>query len=81
MQNDKLTEALAVIPVIIMMTLIDVLIASIVSITFFLHLVLVMEISKGVSLGMAILVAIAVLAYIRFQPNMRKYIDTRSRKV
>lgn len=81
MQNDELSKALAVIPVIIMMTLADVLIASTISISAFLQLTLVYGISKGISLGVAVLVAMAVMAYIRFQPNMRRYIDTRSHKI
>ena len=80
MNNDKLSETLAVVPVIIMVTLVDVLIASIVSINTFLHCVLILNLSKPFSLGVAILVAIAVTAYIRLQPKIRKYIDTRSRK-
>lgn len=74
---DKIANALAVIPVIILMTLANVLIALVLSIEASVLLVN-SGVSKGVSLGVAILVAIAVTAYIRFQPNIRRYIDTRS---
>jgi len=74
---DKVANALAVIPVIIMMTLVNVLIALVLSSEVLFYLINA-GVSKGVSLGVAILVAIAVTAYIRFQPNIRRYIDTRS---
>jgi len=75
---DKIATALAVIPVIIMVTLANVLIASVMAGMTFIQLVAVAGWSKNVSLGVAILVAIVVHAYIVFQPKIRKYIDTRS---
>jgi membrane protein YdbS with pleckstrin-like domain len=78
MSNDKLTSALAVIPVILMVTFVNVLIASVMAGITFIQLVAVAGWSKGVSLGVAILIAIAVHAYIAFQPKIRRYIDTRS---
>lgn len=76
--SEKLANALAVIPVIVMITFANVLIASIVSGFIFIQLVAVVGWSKGVSLGVAILVAIAVHAYIVFQPKIRNYISRRS---
>jgi hypothetical protein len=76
---DKVSDALAVIPVIVMVTFANVLIASVMAGVTFIQLVAVAGWSKGVSLGVAILVAIAVHAYIVFQPKIRNYIDTRSR--
>lgn len=75
---DRVSNALAVIPVIVMVTLANVLIASVMAGVTFIQLVAVAGWSKGVSLGVAILVAIAVHAYIVFQPKIRNYIDTRS---
>jgi hypothetical protein len=75
---DKMANALAVIPVIVMVTLVNVLIASVMAGMTFIQLVAVAGWSKGVSLVVAILVAIAVHVYIVLQPKIRNYIDTRS---
>ena len=57
---DRVADALAVIPVILMVTFTNVLIASVMAGVTFIQLVAVAGWSKGVSLGVAILVAIAV---------------------
>jgi membrane protein YdbS with pleckstrin-like domain len=78
MSNEKLANALAVIPVIVMITFANVLIASIVSGFVFIQLVAVVGWSKWASLGVAILIAIAVHGYIVLQPKIRNYISRRS---
>jgi len=75
--SNKLLRLLAVIPVIMMMTFANVIIASVMAGLTFIHLTTEVGLSKGVSLGAAILVAIAVHAYIVYQPKIRNYI-TRS---
>lgn len=75
---DKLAIALQVIPVILLVTLIDVLITSVMAGVTFLQLITVLGWSKGVSLAVAILVAVAVQAYIYFQPKIRNFIKVRS---
>lgn len=72
--GDKLLRLLAVIPVIMMMTFANVLIASVMAGVTFIQLVAVVGLSKGTSLGVAILVAIAVHGYIMLQPKIRNYI-------
>jgi hypothetical protein len=72
--GDKLLRLLAVIPVIMMMTFANVLIASVMAGVTFIQLVAVVGLSKGTSLGVAILVAIAVHSYIMLQPKIRNYI-------
>jgi len=80
MSTEKLARALAVIPVIAMMTFANVLIASVVSGFVFIQLVAVVGWSKEVSLGVAVLVAIAVHVYIMLQPKIRNYISKESKK-
>jgi len=78
MLYDKVANALAVIPVIIMVTLINVLIASVMGMMVFLQLMFVGGLSKAPAEILAILVAIAVYLYIWYQPKIRSYISTRS---
>lgn len=78
MLYDKIANALAVIPVIIMLTLINVLIASVMGMMVFLQLMFVGGLSKAPAEILAILVAIAVYLYIWYQPKIRSYISTRS---
>jgi len=78
MLYDKIANALAVIPVIIMVTLINVLIASVMGMMVFLQLMFVGGLSKAPAEILAILVAIAVYLYIWYQPKIRSYISTRS---
>lgn len=78
MLYDKVANALAVIPVIIMVALINVLIASVMGMMTFLQLMFVGGLSKAPAEILAILVAIAVYLYIWYQPKIRSYISTRS---
>lgn len=78
MLYDKIANALAVIPVIIMVTLINVLIASVMGMMTFLQLMFVGGWTKAPAEILAILVAIAVYLYIWYQPKIRRYISTRS---
>ena len=78
MLYDKIANALAVIPVIIMVTLINVLIASVMGMMTLLQLMFVGGLSKAPAEILAILVAIAVYLYIWYQPKIRSYISTRS---
>lgn len=78
MLYDKIANALAVIPVIIMVTLINVLIASVMGMMVFLQLMFVGGLSKAPAEILAILVAIAAYLYIWYQPKIRSYISTRS---
>ena len=75
---ERMRNSLAVIPVIWMTTIIDTGISSFISISTFLHLVTISGYSKGLSLFIAILLAIAVYIYIVCQPNIRNYIKSRS---
>lgn len=79
MLYDKLANALDIIPVIIGTTLINVLIAFVMGLVTFLQLIAVAGWSKLPSEVTAVLVAVAVLAYIWLQPKIRSYIDSRSR--
>ena len=76
--SDKLVNFLAAVPVIIMTTFANMLIALIVSAVIFLQLVSVYGWNRVVSLVTAILIAIAVHVYIWFQPKIRDYISRRS---
>lgn len=76
---DKVSNALAVIPVIMFITFTNVIIASVMAGVTFIQLVAVLGWSKGLSLVVAILVAAAVHAYIVFQPKIRNYISARSK--
>ena len=76
--RERLSKALAVIPVILMTTIINVLIASTLGIIVFIQLISVAGWGKFSSSGVALLIAIAVQLYIWFQPNIRNYIRVRS---
>lgn len=73
MPNSNLQILLRVIPVIVMWTFANVLIASVLAGVTFIQLVAVLGWSKSISLCVAILVAIAVNAYIMLQPKIRNY--------
>jgi hypothetical protein len=75
---DKLTNMLAVIPVIMMITLTNVIIAATMAGVVFIQLISVAGWGKTLSLVIAILVAIAVHLYIFCQPKIRNYIQVRS---
>jgi hypothetical protein len=75
MLYDRLASALAVIPVIVGVTLINVIIASVMGMVTFLQLLTVAGWSKLASEAVAILVAIAVMGYIWLQPKIRNYIS------
>jgi ABC-type dipeptide/oligopeptide/nickel transport system permease subunit len=77
--HSKLAQALAVIPVILLVTLVNVVIASTLAGITFIQLIAVLGWSKGASLVVAILVAIAVHTYIACQPKIRNYISVRSK--
>lgn len=77
-RNNGLADALAVIPVIIMLVLANTLIASALAGIVFIQLIAVVGWSKGVSLGAAVLVAVVVHLYIYLQPKIRGYISARS---
>jgi membrane protein YdbS with pleckstrin-like domain len=76
--QDSLSKALAVVPVILMTTIINVVLATVMGMVTFMQLLLVYGWSRKSSLVVAILVAIAVHVYIVLQPKIRSYISTRS---
>lgn len=76
--DNKLSNALAAIPVILMMTFANVIIATVMGMVTFMQLFMVYGWTKWSSSLVAILIAIAVHVYIRLQPNIRRYIDRRS---
>lgn len=76
--HKRLANTLAVLPVIILVTFTNVLIASVMAGATFLQLLTVLNWSKSSSLVVAILVAVAVYLYIIFQPKIRNYINVRS---
>lgn len=75
---DPLAKALAVIPVILITTIINVLMSSTLATIAFIQLVSVAQWGKYSSLAVAILIAISVQLYIWFQPNIRNYTRVRS---
>jgi len=77
MLNDKLTHTLAVIPVIFGCVIINTVIASAMGMLIFMQLFSVYGLPKLVSEAVAILVAIAVTAYIWYQPKIRSYIKSK----
>lgn len=77
-RSNGLANALAVIPVIIMLVFANTLIASAIAGVVFIQLVAVIGWSKGASLGAAVLIAVVVHAYIYLQPKIRSYISARS---
>ena len=76
--SEKLHKLLAVVPVIIMWTLANVLIAFVLAMVVGIQLVAVYGWNKPISLCVAVLVAIAVHLYIWGQPKIRRYISARS---
>jgi hypothetical protein len=76
--HEKLSKALAVIPVILMTTILNVIIATVMGMVTFMQLIWVYGWSKWSATTVAILVAIAVHVYIMFQPKIRSYISRRS---
>lgn len=76
--SDKLRDLLAVVPVIMMWTIINVLISFTLAFVVFVQLITVYGWEKRLSMGVAVLVAIAVHLYIWGQPKIRKYISARS---
>jgi hypothetical protein len=76
--SERLQNLLAVVPVIILWTLVNVLISFVLSIVAFIQLVAVYGVDKRVSMGVAVLIAIAVHLYIWGQPKIRRYISARS---
>ena len=77
-RNNGLANALAVIPVIIMLVFANTLIASALAGVVFVQLIAVAGWSKGTSLLAAVLVAVVVHAYIYLQPKIRSYVGARS---
>jgi hypothetical protein len=77
MVHDKLTKALAVIPIIFGIVIINTILASAMGMLTFVQLLSVYGYSKFTSEVVAILVAVAVLAYIWFQPKIRSYIKSK----
>lgn len=77
-RHNGLANALAVIPVIIMLVFANTLIASALAGVVFIQLLAIYGWSKGVSLGAALLIAVVVHAYIYLQPKIRGYISARS---
>jgi DNA integrity scanning protein DisA with diadenylate cyclase activity len=76
--TDKLTRLLVVLPVIISVALTNVVIAFAMAGLVFIQLISVYNWTQMRSLIAAILIAVAVHAYIYFQPNIRRYISARS---
>jgi hypothetical protein len=76
--HERLSKALAVIPVILITTIINVLMSSTLATIAFIQLVSVAQWDKYASLAIAVLIAIAVRVYIWLQPNIRNYIRVRS---
>jgi MFS superfamily sulfate permease-like transporter len=76
--GDRLSNALAAIPVILMTTIANVIIATVMGMVTFMQLFWAYGVSRWPSTIVAVLVAIAVHVYIRLQPNIRNYIDRRS---
>ena len=77
-RNNGLANALAVIPVIVMLVFANTFIASAIAGVIFIQLVAVVGWSKGASLGAAVFIAVAVHAYIYLQPKIWGYISARS---
>lgn len=77
MLYDKLAKALAVIPIIFGMVIINTVLASAMGMITFMQLFAVYGWNKGPSEVVAILVAVAVLAYIWYQPKIRSYIKSK----
>ena len=75
--KDSLSKTLAVVPVILMTTIINVVLATVMGMVTFMQLFLVYGWAKKSSLVVAILVAIAVHVYIMFQPKIRSYISRK----
>ena len=77
MLYDKLAKMMAAIPVIIGMVIINTVLASAMGMLVFVQLLSVYGWPKLASEAVAILVAVAVLAYIYFQPKIRSYIKSK----
>lgn len=77
--TEKLANLMMVLPIIIFVTFTNVIIASVLAGVTFLQLMAVAGWHRGPSLVVAILVAIAVHAYITLQPTIRNYISARSK--
>ncbi len=77
MVYDKLAKALAVIPIIFGMVIINTVIASAMGMLVFVQLLSVYGWPKLASEAAAILMAVAVTAYIWFQPKIRSYIKSK----
>jgi hypothetical protein len=74
----SLSQLLAVLPIIIIKTMVDMIIAFALAMMVFMHLVLVAGWDKRVSEGVALLTATVVYLYIWLQPKIRNYISARS---
>ena len=75
--KDKLTVALAVIPVILLSTLMDTFIATNSALLVFVQLTISFGWNRTASIAVAVFIAIAIYAYIRLQPQIRNYITRR----
>jgi len=76
--NEGLSNLLAALPVIVITTMVNVFIASVMGIMTFLQLSLVAEWSKSLSEASGLLIAVATYLYIWGQPKIRNYISSRS---
>jgi uncharacterized membrane protein len=77
---EKLVNLLSVIPVIIFMTLANLIISFVVAFVVFVQLLTVAGWSRNVSMVVGILVAAAIHAYIYAIPGLRNYVNTRSKQ-
>ena len=77
MLYDKLAKLLAVVPIIFGMVIINTVLASAMGMLVFVQLLSVYGWSKLASEVVAILVAVAVLAYVYYQPKIRSYIKSK----
>ena len=76
--NERLANVAATLPIIIMTTLLNVLIASVMGIMTYLQLQFALGWTKLPSEITAVLVAVAVHLYIWMQPKIRNYLNARS---
>jgi len=76
--DERLSNFLAALPVILLSTLFNVFIASVMGIMVFLQLQLVAEWPRSSSEAAALLMAVVTYLYIWWQPKIRNYISTRS---
>jgi hypothetical protein len=72
--KEQLTKILATLPIILMLTFANTLIASVMGIATFWQLNIVLGWSKPLAEATSLLIAVAAYAYIWWQPKIRTYI-------